>query len=101
MYSDAETDSHLSYRSMATFQTYFQPLMSAARNPSTLFSQSAATTSRLSPQTLLARLRNVSREELTSASIIGAEVLGFFTVGEMIGRMKVVGYRSSEAGAHH
>jgi len=87
--------------SMATFQSYFQPLINAARNPTTLYHQTAATAGRLSPQTVLARIRNVSREELTTAGIVGAEVIGFFTVGEMIGRMKVVGYRTSGAHAHH
>ena len=30
---------------------------------------------------------------MVSVGVIGAEVLGFFTVGEMIGRFKLVGYR--------
>ena len=30
---------------------------------------------------------------MVAAGVVGAEVLGFFTVGEMIGRMKLVGYR--------
>lgn len=42
----------------------------------------------------------MSTAEYTSAGIVAAEVVGFFTVGEMIGRMKLVGYRSS-AQAHH
>jgi hypothetical protein len=35
-----------------------------------------------------------------AGGVVAAEVLGFFTVGEMIGRMKLVGYHG-EAGAHH
>lgn len=30
---------------------------------------------------------------MVSAGVVGAEVLGFFTVGEMVGRFKLVGYR--------
>ena len=35
----------------------------------------------------------MNRQQLVSAGVVGAEVLGFFTVGEMIGKMKLVGYR--------
>ena len=38
-------------------------------------------------------------KQLASVGVIGAEILGFFTVGEMIGRLKVVGYRSDRE--HH
>jgi len=38
--------------------------------------------------------------QLVGLGVIGAELLGFFTVGEMIGRMKLIGYRG-ETGAHH
>lgn len=41
----------------------------------------------------------MDRKQLASAAVIGAEVLGFFTVGEMIGRFKVVGYRGDVG--HH
>ncbi len=47
----------------------------------------------MSPESILSRIRNVDRQQLVSAGVIGAEVLGFFTVGEMIGRMKLGGYR--------
>lgn len=47
---------------------------------------------------VLNSVRNMSREQMISAGVIGAEVLGFFTVGEMIGRMKLVGYRGE---VHH
>ncbi|KAF2736540.1 hypothetical protein EJ04DRAFT_511029 [Polyplosphaeria fusca] len=77
---------------VATFQSYLQPAINAIRQPGTLFSAS--------PATLLNRVRNFSSAQWISAGIIGAEAIGFFTVGEMIGRMKLVGYRSS-APAHH
>jgi F-type H+-transporting ATPase subunit g len=35
-----------------------------------------------------------------AGGVIVAELLGFFTVGEMIGKMKLVGYRG-DTGAHH
>lgn len=39
---------------------------------------------------------------MTSAGIIFAEVLGFFTIGEIIGKRKLVGYRGDvEHGEHH
>lgn len=53
----------------------------------------------MSPDTILSRIRNVNRQQLVAAGVVGAEVLGFFTVGEMIGRMKLVGYRGDTE--HH
>jgi hypothetical protein len=43
-------------------------------------------------------VRNVSSGQLTTGAVIFAQVLGFFTVGEMIGRMKLVGYHGEP---HH
>ncbi|KAK8208693.1 mitochondrial ATP synthase g subunit-domain-containing protein [Phyllosticta capitalensis] len=72
------------------FQKYYQSLLSSLKNPSS---------GAVKPSNILGRLRNMSTAEYTSAGIVAAEVVGFFTVGEMIGRMKLVGYRSS-AQAH-
>ena len=36
---------------------------------------------------------------MVSGGVIAAEVLGFFTVGEMLGRLKLVGYWGDVA--HH
>ena len=47
----------------------------------------------ITPEAILSRVRNMDRAQLVSGGILVAEVLGFFTVGEMIGRMKLVGYR--------
>lgn len=33
---------------------------------------------------------------MVSSAIVGCEVLGFFTVGEILGRFKLVGYRGLE-----
>ena len=44
--------------------------------------------------TSLSALRNVLKpENVKNGTLIAAEVLGFFTVGEMLGRWKIVGYR--------
>ena len=47
----------------------------------------------MAPEAILSRIRNLDRAQMASGGILLAEVLGFFTVGEMIGRMKLVGYR--------
>jgi len=78
--------------SLAEFQTYFSPILNTLRHPSALLS-SASSSSASSPETILSRLRNVDRAQMAAGGVILAEVLGFFTAGEMIGKMKVVGYR--------
>ncbi|RHZ49741.1 F1F0 ATP synthase subunit g [Aspergillus thermomutatus] len=79
---------------LATFQAYFQPLVNAARNPATL--------KNFSPQNIISRVRNANKKEIAFAGVTAAEVIGFFTVGEMIGRMNIVGYRGhAEHGDHH
>jgi len=52
------------------------------------------------PEGVLQRIRNLNSAQMVTAGVVGAELLGFFTVGEMIGRMKLVGYRG-ETGSHH
>jgi F-type H+-transporting ATPase subunit g len=47
---------------------------------------------------ILGSIRNVDRKQIVSISVVFAELLGFFTVGTMIGRMKVVGYHGE---VHH
>ena len=85
---------------MAQFQSYFQPLTNAIRNPSSLFSQNPGLLR--NPQLYLNQVRNLSRQQWFGAGLIAAEVLGFFTVGEMIGKFKVIGYRGKgPAGEHH
>lgn len=41
---------------------------------------------------MLNQARNTNSTHLSTYAIIAGQVLGFFTVGEMIGRMKLVGY---------
>ncbi|KAI9805900.1 MAG: hypothetical protein M1825_000514 [Sarcosagium campestre] len=88
--------------SIATVQAHFQPILNAVRNPTSLASAASSAASSLpSPVTALNSVRNVSRQQLAAGAVIAAETLGFFTVGEMIGRFKIVGYRGAEGGEHH
>ena len=80
---------------LSTFQQYFQSLLKGVRNPGSLFSFGSA-----SPESILSRVRNVDRAHMASGAVLLAEVLGFFTVGEMIGRFKLVGYRGEKEGHH-
>lgn len=84
------------HSSTAQFQTYFQPIINAFRNPrnlSSTFSSIAST-----PEAVLNSARNINRQQLVTLGVIGAETLGFFTVGTMIGRLKIVGYHGE---VHH
>ena len=73
-------------------QSYVQLLINAVRNPGSILAQSSASGA-ATPGGILNRIRNLDRRQLASAGVIGAEVLGFFTVGEIIGKLKLVGYR--------
>lgn len=84
---------------LSTFQSYFQSLLKGFRNPSSLFSQAQQSGS-ATPDGILSQIRNLNRAQLVYGGVILAEVLGFFTVGEMIGRFKLVGYRG-EKEEHH
>lgn len=85
-------------RNLQAFQAYMQPLIRTIRHPASLFNQ-ASTSGSATPSSMLTRIRDVNTQQLASAGVVAAEVLGFFTVGEMIGRMKIVGYRGGEE--HH
>lgn len=65
-------------------------MMHTIRNPSSLTSKNPGL---LNPQQAMETIRNVNRQQMTTAGIVVAEILGFFTVGEMLGRLKIVGYR--------
>ncbi|XMA19274.1 hypothetical protein WAI453_012065 [Rhynchosporium graminicola] len=86
--------------SMSTFQTYFQQVLKNIRNPNGLLHTAENTAGKAvqKPTSVLESFRD--RQKVINGAIIGAEVLGFFTVGEMIGRMKIVGYRGDTA-SHH
>jgi F-type H+-transporting ATPase subunit g len=92
---------------MQTVQSYLTPLTKAVRNPASLGQQTAKTAEKTAeqainnPQTFLTRLRNLDHATLTTVGVTTAEVIGFFSVGEMLGRFKIIGYRSSGAHAEH
>ncbi|KAK3393756.1 mitochondrial ATP synthase g subunit-domain-containing protein [Podospora didyma] len=83
---------------VSTFQTYFQNLWTRIQKPSALFQSAQQTAS--STGSALQSLRNISKTQVASAGVLLAECLGFFTVGEMIGRFKLVGYHG-EVATHH
>ncbi|KAJ2972919.1 hypothetical protein NQ176_g6884 [Zarea fungicola] len=76
--------------SLATFQTTYQNLWTSIQNRSIL----------KSPQNLVQQIRNLGTVQLVAGGVVAAECLGFFTVGEMIGRFKIVGYHG-ETESHH
>ena len=86
----------LESRPVSTFQAYFQRVVKSVRNPTALFPSA----SNPAPSGVLQQIRNINTAQLAAGAVIGAEVLGFFTVGEMIGRFKLIGYRG-DTGAHH
>ncbi|KAF1943520.1 hypothetical protein EJ02DRAFT_373358 [Clathrospora elynae] len=88
--------------SVQTMQSYMQPALNMVRNPSSLMSRvaSEASSAAQQPANYLAQVRNLPREQWYSIGVVVAEVIGFFSVGEMIGRFKLVGYRVKEAEAH-
>ncbi|KAF2765461.1 hypothetical protein EJ03DRAFT_354831 [Teratosphaeria nubilosa] len=104
---------NMQFPSQQTIQSYMTPLHNAIKNPSAAFSRTSASAQSVAqqgarkgeqavqnPQSIMTQLRNFDSQTALSAGVVLAEVLGFFTVGEMIGRFKIVGYRS-EHGEHH
>ncbi|MCJ1355336.1 MAG: hypothetical protein MMC33_005327 [Icmadophila ericetorum] len=83
--------------SPSAFQGYITAFTSAIRNPRSLFNSTAQASS-MSPEKMLGSIRNLNSAQLLTGGVAVAEVLGFFTVGEMIGRMKLVGYHGD---VHH
>ncbi|KAI0804354.1 GroES-like protein [Xylaria sp. FL0064] len=82
--------------SVETFQSYFQNVW---KNPMSLL-QSAAKTAQ-QPGSILQRVQNLNRAQLVAGGVVAAECLGFFTVGEMIGRFKIIGYHGENPSVHH
>ncbi|PNP58545.1 hypothetical protein THARTR1_01561 [Trichoderma harzianum] len=76
--------------SVATFQNFYQSLWKSVQSGAIL----------KSPQNLLQQARSLTPGQLVAGGVIFAECLGFFTVGEMIGRFKLIGYRG-ETASHH
>ncbi|KAK5022294.1 ATP synthase subunit G atp20 [Exophiala sideris] len=83
---------------MSQFQSYFQPLINVFRNPRAIGSSASSLMNSVNPESFLSSVRNVNSRQMTTVGIVFAEVLGFFTVGEMLGRLKLVGYHGEP---HH
>ncbi|KAF2751292.1 mitochondrial F1F0-ATP synthase-like protein g subunit [Sporormia fimetaria CBS 119925] len=83
---------------VATFQKYFQNMFNQLR-AGKLFQQAESASAQ--PTSLLQRVRNLSTAQWASAGVVVAEVIGMFSLGEMIGRRKVVGYHMYGEEAHH
>ncbi|KAH8698647.1 putative mitochondrial F1F0-ATP synthase g subunit [Talaromyces proteolyticus] len=81
--------------SVATIQSYFQPLINAVRNPATIKNIS------FNPQNLVTRVRSFSVKEWAFVGVTTAEVIGFFAVGEILGRRQIVGYQGEPQHEHH
>lgn len=86
--------------SVQTMQQYMQPALNALRNPTSLLQRVSSEASNTTPQNVLAQLRGMSNAQWASIGIVAAEVIGFFSVGEIIGRFKLVGYRAKEHAEH-
>jgi len=52
------------------------------------------------PETLWSRVRGLNGAQLAGGAIVSVELLGLFTVGEIIGKRKLVGYRGPVE-SHH
>ncbi|KIX07380.1 uncharacterized protein Z518_02033 [Rhinocladiella mackenziei CBS 650.93] len=85
---------------IAEFQSYFQPLINVFRNPRAIMSSSSSVTSSFNAESIRRTIRNLNTKQLATAGIVFAEILGFFTVGEMVGRMKIVGYHGEPQHGH-
>ena len=85
---------------MSAVQSYAQQLRQTMRNPQTLI-RATSRLGLLDYSTMMTRIRNVDRQQLIDAGVVGAELIGFFTVGQMIGRMKIVGYHSDKSAQGH
>jgi len=87
--------------SISQFSSYLQPVTNAMRNTNNFRSTFASAAKTYSPEHILSRVRNISRGEVITGAVIVAELLGFFTVGEMIGRRRIVGYAGKEEHEEH
>lgn len=81
---------------ISTFQSYFQHFLEKLRNPGSILTSNWLK----NPQDILQRARSLSSGELAYGVVLFAELLGFFTVGEIIGRFKLIGYQG-EVTHHH
>ncbi|KAI9705870.1 MAG: hypothetical protein M1836_005276 [Candelina mexicana] len=86
--------------SFASFQAYLQPLINAVRHPANVFTHTTTTSNTMAPETILSQIRNLNRQQMVGGAVVLAEAIGFFSVGEILGRFKLVGYRGSKSELH-
>lgn len=89
------------HSSSAAFREAFQPFVNAFRTPQNLAATTRSLTNGVSLRGTLGAIRNVNRQQLATFGVASAEVIGFFTVGTMIGRLKIVGYRGETGHGDH
>lgn len=83
-------------------QSYWQNAWQMVKNPTSLIQTANQTAAKAqSSASIVEQVRNINRAHVIAGGVIFAECLGFFTVGEMIGRFKIIGYHGESAGAHH
>lgn len=88
--------------SVATVQSYFNRAVNAVKNPQTLLRSASSTAANApSPASAVQQVRNLSRAQIVGGGVLLAEVLGFFTVGEIVGRWKLIGYHGETGHGHH
>jgi F-type H+-transporting ATPase subunit g len=75
-----------------TFQTAFQNAWVQLQNPAQLLQKTTA---------FAKSARNLTPTQLAAGGVLAAEILGFFTVGEIVGRFKLVGYHGAAPAAAH
>ncbi|KAI1479193.1 hypothetical protein K445DRAFT_191634 [Daldinia sp. EC12] len=85
--------------SLTTVQSYWQNLLKSAKNPNGLLQTASKIADQ--PATIVQQARNISRAQLITTGVVLAECIGFFTVGEMIGRFKIIGYHGGSHAEHH
>ncbi|EPS43697.1 hypothetical protein H072_2297 [Dactylellina haptotyla CBS 200.50] len=83
--------------SLEAFQNFYRPYVGPLLNPSGWWGHIKSIRPRISalpdPETALHRAQAIPKRDLAQYAILAAECLGFYTVGTMIGRRKIVGYR--------
>ncbi|KAF3904138.1 hypothetical protein AA313_de0204098 [Arthrobotrys entomopaga] len=83
--------------SLEALQKFYSPYVSPLLNPSSWWGHIKSIRPRISalpdPEAALQSLQAVPRQTVAQYAVLAAECVGFFTVGTMIGRRKIVGYR--------
>ncbi|CAK7203414.1 ATP synthase subunit G atp20 [Sporothrix eucalyptigena] len=77
---------------LATFQAAFQNAWVQLQSPTKLIQTATG---------FVKSVRSLTPAQLAAGGVLAAELLGFFTVGEIVGRFKLIGYRGATPAAHH